>query len=115
MKLKEDIKVVNSMLRVARQANKRLLWIFFRNFMLRNMRGMARFERRIAKGKPFFPAFVMISLTNECNLSCSGCWVARTIPPKRLSLAQLDGIIESSKRNGSYFFGILGGEPLRNG
>jgi MoaA/NifB/PqqE/SkfB family radical SAM enzyme len=76
------------------------------------MRGMARFERRMAKGKSFFPAFVMISLTNECNLSCSGCWVAQTIPPKKLSLKQLDGIIESSKRNGSYFFGILGGEPL---
>jgi MoaA/NifB/PqqE/SkfB family radical SAM enzyme len=112
MKLKGDIAVVKSMLRVARKANKRLLWIFFRNFILRNMRGMARFEKRMAKGKPFFPAFVMISLTNECNLSCSGCWVAQTVPPKRLSLSQLDGVIESSKRNGSYFFGILGGEPL---
>ncbi len=112
MKVREEIKVVNSMLRVVRQSDKRLLWIFIRNFMLRNIRGMARFERRMAKGKPFFPAFVMISVTNECNLSCSGCWVAQTIPPKRLSLSQLDGIIECSKHNGSYFFGILGGEPL---
>lgn len=112
MKLGGEISVAKSMLRVAGQANKRLLWIFFRNFISRNIKGMARFERRMAKGEPFFPAFVMISLTNECNLSCSGCWVAQTIPPKRLSLKQLDGIIESGKRNGSYFFGILGGEPL---
>ena len=75
------------------------------------MRNINRFEKRIAKGQPFFPAFLMISVTESCNLSCSGCWISAG-GKKSLSLAQLDGIINQSKKNGSYFFGILGGEPL---
>ena len=112
MGIKDNIKVMDSMLRVARQADAALMWKFIRNFGMRNIKGMRLFEKRMAKGEPFFPAFFMISLTNECNLSCSGCWVAQTRPPKQLTMRQLDGIIESCKRNGSYFFGILGGEPL---
>jgi MoaA/NifB/PqqE/SkfB family radical SAM enzyme len=53
----------------------------------------------------------MISVTEACNLSCSGCWISKD-GKKSLSLEQLDGIIQSCKREGSYFFGILGGEPL---
>jgi MoaA/NifB/PqqE/SkfB family radical SAM enzyme len=79
---------------------------------MRNVVGIRRFEKRQAKGAPFYPAFMMISLTNACNLSCRGCWITQTRPAKQLSMKQLDGIIEASKRNGSYFFGILGGEPL---
>jgi MoaA/NifB/PqqE/SkfB family radical SAM enzyme len=70
-----------------------------------------RFEKRIRKEKPFFPAFVMISVTESCNLACSGCWVSYG-GQKRLSPKQLDGIITGCRRKGSYFFGILGGEPL---
>ena len=76
-----------------------------------NFRNMAAFEKRQALGAPFFPAFVMISITESCNLSCSGCWVSAG-GRKALSIAQLNGIITESKRQGSYFFGILGGEPL---
>jgi len=72
---------------------------------------MRRFEKRQAKGKPFFPAFIMISVTETCNLSCSGCWVTPG-GKKALTTEQLDGIITKSKKKGSYFFGILGGEPL---
>ncbi|MCS2857098.1 radical SAM protein [Parabacteroides distasonis] len=53
----------------------------------------------------------MISITESCNLSCSGCWVSAG-GRKALSITQLNGIITESKRQGSYFFGILGGEPL---
>ncbi len=97
--------------RVYRQTPYRLLWKFGYNFAWRNLLGMRRFEKRLAKGEPFFPAFNMISITETCNLSCSGCWVTRG-GRKSLTLEQVDGIIEQSKRNGSYFFGILGGEPL---
>lgn len=89
----------------------RLLWKFARNFGWRNLWNMRRFEKRSAKGKKFFPAFVMISVTETCNLRCSGCWVSAG-GKKALSNEQLDGIITSCKREGSYFFGILGGEPL---
>ena len=97
--------------RVFRQTPIRLLWKFAWNFCLPNMRNMRNFERRQQRGEPFFPAFNMISVTEACNLSCSGCWVSRG-GRKSLTLQQVDGIIDESKRHGSKFFGILGGEPL---
>ena len=112
MSVSDNIKVMKSGLRVLTSVSPRLTWKLVRNFGMRNMIGIRRFEKRQAKGKPFYPAFMMISLTNACNLSCSGCWVTQTKPVGQLSMAQLDGIIETSKRYGSYFFGILGGEPL---
>ena len=97
--------------RIVRQTPMRLLWKFAWNFGWRNLWNMRRFEKRSAKGKKFFPAFVMISVTETCNLRCSGCWVSAG-GKKALSNEQLDGIITSCKSEGSYFFGILGGEPL---
>lgn len=101
-------------MRVARQTTPRLMWRFVRNFGLRSMANIRRFERRQRLGEPFFPAFVMISVTERCNLSCSGCWVSKN-GKKALTAEQIDGIIEGCKARGSYFFGILGGEPLMYG
>ena len=70
------------------------------------------FERRLKKGEPFFPAFIMMSITNRCNLHCKGCWVEQTKPPMALSLKQMQGIVDTAKKYGSHFFGLLGGEPL---
>jgi len=78
------------------------------------MLNISRFEKRQAKGEPFFPAFLMISVTERCNLSCSGCWVSHG-GQKSLTASELDEIITAGKRKGSYFFGILGGEPLMSG
>ena len=75
-------------------------------------RAVCAFERRMKRGKPFFPAFLMLSITNRCNLKCRGCWVSQTNPPCSLTLAQMQGIIDTAARYGSRFFGILGGEPL---
>ncbi len=97
--------------RVVRGTTPRLLWKFVRNFGLRNLKNMAAFERRMERDEPFFPAFIMISVTEACNLACSGCWVSKG-GKKSLTPEQLDGIIRQSKSQGSYFFGILGGEPL---
>ena len=72
---------------------------------------MRHFEQRQQRGEPFFPAFNMISVTEACNLACSGCWVSQG-GRKSLTMQQIDGIIRESKRHGSTFFGILGGEPL---
>ena len=70
------------------------------------------FERRQRKGQPFFPAFLMLSITSRCNLRCRGCWVTPTDPPHALTRTQLNGIIACARKYGSSFFGILGGEPL---
>ena len=109
--LSDYTSIVKASYRVVRGTTPRLLWKFVRNFGLRNLSNMAAFERRINKGEPFFPAFMMISVTEACNLACSGCWVTRG-GRKSLTPEQLDGIIRQSKSQGSYFFGILGGEPL---
>ena len=97
--------------RVFRQTPIRLLWKFCWNFCWPNLWNMRRFERRQQCGEPFFPAFNMISVTETCNLACSGCWVSKG-GRKSLTMEQIDGIIRESKRYGSRFFGILGGEPL---
>ena len=70
------------------------------------------FERRLKKGEPFFPAFIMMSITNRCNLHCKGCWVEQTKPPMMLSLKQMQGIVDTARKYDSRFFGLLGGEPL---
>ena len=111
MTLHDYIATMKAAGRVFTLTSPRLLWKFCYNFGWRNLRNMAAFERRQAKGEPFFPAFVMISVTESCNLGCTGCWVSQG-GRKQLTNEQLDGIITQSKRNGSYFFGILGGEPL---
>ena len=72
---------------------------------------MRRFERVAGEGKKFFPAFVMISINEACNLTCNGCWVSAG-GKKMLTPQQLHGIINTCKAEGSRFFGILGGEPL---
>ena len=70
-----------------------------------------RFQKRLKKGE-FFPAFHFISVTDDCNLNCQGCWVMGKKKKSRMSAEQLDQIITETKAQGSYFFGILGGEPL---
>lgn len=75
-------------------------------------RTVRAFERRMKEGKPFFPAFLMLSITNQCNLKCRGCWVSQTTPACQLTLEQMQGIIDTAAKYKSRFFGILGGEPL---
>lgn len=111
MTFKDYSATIRAALRVPMECSPRLVGKFIYNFGWRSMINIHRFEKRQVRGKPFFPAFVMISVTEACNLACSGCWVSGG-GKQSLSLQQLEGIIESCKKKGSYFFGILGGEPL---
>lgn len=79
-------------------------------FSLKGIAAVNRFQKRLAQGKQF-PAFMMISVTNRCNLSCQGCWVTAT-PPTDMSPDLLKQIITDCQSQGGNFFGILGGEPL---
>lgn len=98
--------------RILRDCPPRLVWKFAYTFGLKSALNFRKFEKRLAKGEPFFPAFLMISLTNRCNLACRGCWVTQTRPARSLTAKQFDGIITTAKKRGSCFFGLLGGEPL---
>ena len=111
MKAKEYFLTFKAASRVVFECSPRIVWKFMRNFAMRSAVNISRFEKRQRKGEPFFPAFVMISVNEACNLACSGCWVSQG-GTKALTHEQLDGIIQSCKNEGAYFFGILGGEPL---
>lgn len=73
--------------------------------------GFRKFKKRKQRGE-LFPAFQFISVTNDCNLRCQGCWVSTQVSKDHLDVDKIHSIIEESKKKGSYFFGILGGEPL---
>lgn len=111
MNISDYTATLKTTLRVPIECSPRLIWKFMYNFGWRNIVNINKFAKRQKENKPFFPAFIMISVTESCNLSCTGCWITSN-SNKSLSLEQLDGIITESKQKGSYFFGILGGEPL---
>ncbi len=91
--------------------DKKCLFKVFYNLVVKGSLSIYRFRKRIEKGE-FFPAFHFISVTDDCNLRCQGCWVTGKKEKNRLDFEHVDTIISESKAMGSYFFGILGGEPL---
>lgn len=93
------------------QTDKKCLYKFVVNMGIKGSMSFARFQKRQKKGE-FFPAFNFISITDDCNLNCQGCWVMGKEKNSRLNPEQLNRIIDETKKAGSYFFGILGGEPL---
>lgn len=93
------------------KTDKKCLYKFAYNMGIKGAIGLKRFQKRLKKGE-FFPAFHFISVTDDCNLNCQGCWVTGKKKNARMSPEMLDKIITQSKEKGSYFFGILGGEPL---
>jgi len=97
--------------RMLTEVDPRLLWKFSYNFGWKGMRAVEKFKKRVKRGESF-PAFVVISVTDRCNLNCQGCWVTTNTGPAGMEPDTLNNIIEACKRKGSFFFGILGGEPL---
>ncbi len=97
--------------RILRETSPTLLMNFITKFGLRGVSAVSKFNKRVKKGI-YFPAFIFISITDRCNLSCQGCWVTASDPSREINEDQLDRIIEEGKKNGVYTYGILGGEPL---
>ena len=97
--------------RMLREPDRRCLWKFAATFGWKNFRAIERFKRATVRGETGVP-FLMISLTDRCNLHCAGCWVSSQGAGRTLPLEELDTLIGEWKRRGTYFFGLLGGEPL---
>jgi len=97
--------------RILKNTDKKCLYKFVYNMGVKGTLSFARYKQRLKKGD-FFPAFHFISVTDDCNLNCQGCWVTHKKKNARMSPETLDRIINETKAKGSYFFGILGGEPL---
>jgi len=81
------------------------LWVF------KGVRAVNAFKRRVAKGE-LFPPFLFLALTDACNLRCRGCWIGSEGNSRVLELEDVERLIVQSKRKGSYFFTLLGGEPF---
>lgn len=97
---------------MVRSVDPRLLATFAARVGVGGWWAMTQFQRRLRKGV-VFPPFLFLSITNRCNLRCQGCWVeVGADEPGELSLADLARLIAAGRRNGSRFFGLLGGEPL---
>ncbi|MGM0621992.1 MAG: radical SAM protein, partial [Bacteroidota bacterium] len=97
--------------RILLNSDKKCLYKFVYNMGVKGTMSFRRYQKRLKKGE-FFPAFHFISVTDDCNLNCQGCWVTGKKSNSRMSAEDLDRIINETKAKGSYFFGILGGEPL---
>lgn len=97
--------------RMLTEVSPRLLAKFVRGGGLGSLASIHQFERRRKRGEPYFPAFVFISITNQCMLNCQGCWVSQK-PASAMSPEQFTQIVGESYAQGCRLFGILGGEPL---
>ena len=93
------------------EVDLRLLLKFGYNMGWKSIRAISKFKKRVKKGE-LFPAFLMISVTNQCNFNCQGCWVTIDNNSNGINPDTLNNIIQESKKKGSYFFGLLGGEPF---
>ena len=82
-------------------------WIFG----VKGLVAMEKYRKRMKQGV-YFPPFLFISITNQCNLRCQGCWVDVDRPTTKLDLATLNRLIYSAREYGNICFGILGGEPF---
>lgn len=97
--------------RMFRSTDTRVLWKFAYNFGYKGMRSVQRFKKRLKQGTTF-PPFIYISVTNSCNLRCTGCWIDVTAPQSTISFDEMNTLINNAKKHGNSFFGILGGEPF---
>ncbi len=60
------------------------------------------------------PPIMIFSITNQCNLSCKGCYhqALRKSPQSEMSDEKMQSVINEAKELGISFIVIAGGEPL---
>jgi len=97
--------------RMATEISPRLAFKAGRLWVLKSRRTLAAYRRRVERGE-LFPPFLFLALTNACNLRCRGCWIKSDGPRYELSPDDIDAIITAGKRQESYFYTLLGGEPM---
>src|SRR5215813_1334557 len=103
------------MLRFARrmltETDLRLLGKFAWNFGVKGVRSVELYKKRLKRGE-YFPPFLFISVISTCQLRCQGCWVDVDKPSAKISLEDMNRMLNDAKAHGNSYFGILGGEPF---
>jgi MoaA/NifB/PqqE/SkfB family radical SAM enzyme len=97
--------------RLLREVDPAILWNVITNLGLKNLVNVLRFRKRQREQRPFFPGFMILSLTTRCNLHCEGCWVSSETR-QDMPLAMARDIVGTCLARGSAYFGLVGGEPL---
>lgn len=86
---------------------------FFDNFVINQCILAEDIRQDFAKKEGFTPPwFMAISPSMRCNLRCVGCYAAEYSKKDDLPYKDYDRLITQAKKNGTYFFVILGGEPF---
>src|SRR5947207_3428328 len=97
--------------RMLAETDLRLLSKFVVNFGIKGIRSVEIYKKRLARGE-YFPPFLFISVIYSCQLRCQGCWVDVEGPSQRISLEDMNRLLNDAKAHGNSYFGILGGEPF---
>lgn len=97
--------------RCATEISPRLALKAGRLWVLKGARTMAAYKRRVRRGE-LFPPFLFLALTNACNLRCRGCWIESKGPIRSLPQEDVHTLIAAGKKQKSYFYTLLGGEPM---
>jgi MoaA/NifB/PqqE/SkfB family radical SAM enzyme len=97
--------------RLATEVSPRLLWKAAHLWTLKGARAVAAYKRRVRRGE-LFPPFLFLALTDACNLRCHGCWIDTSGRVNSLSEADVEAVIAAGKKQKSYFYTLLGGEPM---
>jgi MoaA/NifB/PqqE/SkfB family radical SAM enzyme len=100
--------------RFLRHTRPRAAWRFLTHCGWGMSRAMSRFTADRRRGITF-PPFLFLSITNACQLKCTGCWVSVATPaegPEHLDIELIHKVLRAARERGNRFFGILGGEPL---
>ena len=93
------------------ETDLRLLSKFVINFGIKGIRSVEIYKRRLRRGE-YFPPFLFISVISSCQLRCQGCWVDVEAPSQKISLEDMNRLLNDAKAHGNSYFGILGGEPF---
>jgi len=89
-----------------------LLSKFAVNFGIKGIRSVEIYKKRLARAVSIFPPFLFISVISSCQLRCQGCWVDVEGPSQKISLEDMNRLLNDAKTHGNSYFGILGGEPF---
>jgi MoaA/NifB/PqqE/SkfB family radical SAM enzyme len=86
-------------------------------FMLRTLwhqKRAARVRRKWQQARTPAPAFMIISVTQKCNLHCQGCYAQAMHRPAEPELddARLQRLVDEAQQLGTSIILIAGGEPL---